>query len=140
MRHDWGDTAIQVHASASERLVQVNKSMFCRLFDLLFESLSSVSAKGSVVCVLVTGDSQDGDVRVELSGHGLTLPKEFIRQVLHPFHVQETISKDAGINLLFCYFIVHQHGGKLMATVEGTDIVRYTSTLPPPTRCGPSSY
>jgi two-component system probable response regulator PhcQ len=136
MRQEWRDTAIQVHASASERLVQVNKSMFCRLFDLLFESLSSISAKGSVVCVLVTEDSESGSVRVEFSGHGLRLPKGFLRQVFDPFNVPDTISRDAEMNLLFCYFIVHYHRGKLMATVEGTDVVRYTITLPSPTRDG----
>ena len=129
-RHEgWEDRAVEVHVSASESLTQVNKRMFCRLFELLFKNLSAVSAKGSVLHVIVTEDRQSGHVKLEFSADGLRLPKESLRHVFDPFYVQDTIPKDAGINLLFCYFIVHHHGGRLIASVDGTDITRYTITL-----------
>jgi two-component system, probable response regulator PhcQ len=126
----WEDRAVQVQASASERPVYVDKKMFCRLFDLLFENLGAVTAKESVLHVVVTEDSQSGDVKLDFWADGLRLPKESLRHVFDPFYVQDTNPKDAGINLLICYFIVYHHGGQFIATVDGTDITRYTIILP----------
>ena len=121
---------VQVHVSGSERPVQVDKRMLCRLFELLLENLSSVSAEGAVLHVLVTEDSQSGDVKLEFWADGLRLPKEVLRYVFDPFYAKETTPSDAGINLLFCYFIVHHHGGKLIATADESDITRYMISLP----------
>jgi two-component system, probable response regulator PhcQ len=126
----WENRSVQVQASASERPVYVDKKMFCRLFDLLFENLGAVTAKESVFYVVVTEDSQSGDVKLEFWADGLRLPKESLRHVFDPFYVQDTNPKDAGINLLICYFIVYHHGGQFIATVDGTDITRYTIILP----------
>jgi two-component system, probable response regulator PhcQ len=126
----WENRAVQVQASASERPVYVDKKMFCRLFDLLFENLGAVTAKESVLHVVVTEDSQSGDVKLDFWADGLRLPKESLRHVFDPFYVQDTNPKDAGINLLICYFIVYHHGGQFIATVDGTDITRYTIILP----------
>ena len=124
------DRAIQVHASGSERPVQVDKRMLCRLFELLFENLSWVSAEGAVLHVLVTEDSQSGDAKLEFWADGLRLPKEVLRYVFDPFYARETTPSDAGVNLLFCYFIVHHHGGQLIATADESDITRYMISLP----------
>jgi two-component system, probable response regulator PhcQ len=126
----WEDRAVQVQASASERFIYVDKKMFSRLFDLLFENLGAVTAKESAFYVAVTEDSQGGDVKLDFWADGLRLPKESLRHVFDPFYVQDTNPKDAGINLLICYFIVYHHGGQFIATVDGTDITRYTITLP----------
>jgi two-component system, probable response regulator PhcQ len=126
----WADRAVQVQASASERAMYVDKKMLCRLFDLLFENLGAVTAKESVLYVLVTEDSQSGDVKLDFWADGFRLPKESLRHVFDPFYVQDTNPKDAGINLLTCYFIVYHHGGQFIATVDGTDITRYSITLP----------
>jgi signal transduction histidine kinase len=104
--------------------------MFCRLFDLLFDNLADATAKESVFYVVVTEDSQSGQVKLDLSADGLRLPKESLRHVFDPFYVQDTNPKDAGISLLICYFIVYHHGGQFIATVDGTDITRYTIGLP----------
>src|SRR5215472_14680703 len=126
----WENRAVQVQASASERPLYVDKKMFCRLFDLLFGNLGAVTAKESVFYVAVTEDSQSGDVKLDIWADGLRLPRESLRHVFDPFYVQDTNPKDAGINLLVCYFIVYHHGGQFIATVDGTDITRYTITLP----------
>jgi K+-sensing histidine kinase KdpD len=104
--------------------------MLCRLFELLFENLSSLSAEGAVLNVLVREDSQSGDVKLEFWADGLRLPKEVLRYVFDPFYAQDTTPSDAGINLLFCYFIVHHHGGELIATADESDITRYMISLP----------
>ena len=126
----WENRAVQVRASASERPLYVDKKMFCRLFDLLFENLGAVTAKESVFHVVVTEDIQSGDVKLDFWADGLRLPKESLRHVFDPFYVQDTNPKDAGINLLICYFIVYHHGGQFIATLDGTDITRYTIVLP----------
>jgi two-component system, probable response regulator PhcQ len=126
----WGNRTIQVQTSASEHPMYVDKKMFCRLFDLLFDNLGAVTAKESVFHVAVTEDSQSGEVKLDFWADGLRLSKESLRHVFDPFYVQDTNPKDAGINLLICYFIVYHHGGQFIATVEGTDITRYTITLP----------
>jgi two-component system, probable response regulator PhcQ len=126
----WEDRAVRVQASTSERPMYVDRKMFCRLFDLLLENLGAVTAKESVFYVEVTADSQSGDVKLEFWADGLRLPKESLRHVFDPFYVQDTNPKDAGINLLICYFIVYHHGGQFVATVDGTDITRYAITLP----------
>ena len=126
----WEDRAVRVQVSTSERPMYVDRKMFCRLFDLLLENLGAVTAKESVFYVVVTEDSQSGDVKLEFWADGLRLPKESLRHVFDPFYVQDTNPKDAGINLLICYFIVYHHGGQFVATVDGTDITRYAITLP----------
>jgi two-component system probable response regulator PhcQ len=126
----WEGKALQVQAAASERPVYVDKKMFCRLLDLLFESLGAVTTQGSVFYVAVTEDNQSGGVKLDFWADGLRLPKESLRHVFDPFYVRDTNPKDAGINLLICYFIVYHHGGQFIATVNGTDITRYTITLP----------
>ena len=130
MHEGWEDRIVQVQASASERPIYVDKKMFCRLFDLLFENLDAVTAKESVFYVAVTEDSQNGGVKLDVWADGLRLPRESLRHVFDPFYVQDTNPKDAGIDLLICYFIVYHHGGQFIATVDGTDITRYTITLP----------
>jgi K+-sensing histidine kinase KdpD len=67
---------------------------------------------------------------LDFSADELRLPKESLRHVFDPFYVQDTNPKDAGISLLVCYFIVYHHGGQFIATVDGTDITRYTISLP----------
>jgi two-component system probable response regulator PhcQ len=126
----WENRAVQVQASASERVVYIDKQMFCRLFHLLFDNLAEATAKESVFYVVVTEDNQSGDVKLDFSADELRLPKESLRHVFDPFYVQDTNPKDAGISLLICYFIVYHHGGEFIATVDGTDITRYTITLP----------
>jgi len=126
----WEDRAVQVRASASERFIYVDKRMFSRLFELLFENLGSVTEKESAFYVAVTEDSQSGDLKLEVWADGLRLPRVSLRHVFDPFYVQDTNPKDAGINLLICYFIVYHHGGQFIATLDGTDITRYTITLP----------
>jgi two-component system, probable response regulator PhcQ len=126
----WEDRAVQVEAPASERVMRVDKQMFCRLFDLLFDNLAGATAKESTFYVVVTEDSQSGDVKLDFSADGLRLPKESLRHVFDPFYVQDTNPKDAGISLLICYFIVYHHGGQFIATLDGNDITRYTITLP----------
>ena len=126
----WEDRAVQVQASASEPVIYVDKKMFWRLFDLLFDNLAEATAKESVFYVVVTEDSQSGDVKLDFSADNLRLPKEALRHVFDPFYVQDTNPKDAGISLLVCYFIVYHHGGQFIATVDGTDITRYTISLP----------
>ena len=129
---------VQVHVSSSERPVQVDKRMLCRLFELLFENLASVSAEGALLHVLVTDDSESGDVKLELWADGLRLPKEVLRYVFDPFYARDTTPSDAGINLLFCYFIVHHHGGQLIATADESDITRYLISLPREQGAAPS--
>jgi two-component system, probable response regulator PhcQ len=126
----WEDRALQVQASASEPVIYVDKKMFCRLFDLLFDNLAEATAKDSMFYVVVTEDSQRGDVKLDFWADELRLPKESLRHVFDPFYVQDTNPKDAGIGLLICYFIVYHHGGQFIATVDGTDITRYTISLP----------
>ena len=126
----WEDRAVQVQVSTSEPVIYVDKKMFCRLFDLLFDNLAEATAKESVFYVVVTEDSQSGDVKLDFSADELRLPKESLRHVFDPFYVQDTNPKDAGIGLLICYFIVYHHGGQFIATVDGTDITRYTISLP----------
>jgi two-component system, probable response regulator PhcQ len=126
----WEDRAVQVQAFASEPLIYVDKKMFCRLFDLLFDNLAEATTKESVFYVVVTEDSESGDVKLGFSADELRLPKESLRHVFDPFYVEDTNPKDAGIGLLICYFIVYHHGGQFIATVDGTDITRYTISLP----------
>jgi two-component system probable response regulator PhcQ len=130
LQQGWEDRAVQVQTFASEPLIYVDKKMFGRLFDLLFDNLAEATTKESVFYVVVTEDSQSGDVKLGFSADELRLPKESLRHVFDPFYVEDINPKDAGIGLLICYFIVYHHGGQFIATVDGTDITRYTISLP----------
>jgi two-component system probable response regulator PhcQ len=96
----------------------VDHKRFSRLFDLLLEDELVSLPNGSRITLRATTDdaelNQPG-LRVELVDNGPGLPRETMRFLFDPFMIRSDSPSEYGIRLMACFFIVHQHGGKIVA-------------------------
>jgi signal transduction histidine kinase len=62
-------------------------------------------------------DSESGEpfLRVEIEDNGPGLPEDTLRLLFDPFVIRSDSPSEYGIRLMACFFIVHQHGGKIVA-------------------------
>jgi two-component system probable response regulator PhcQ len=130
---------VRLHNQVPESLppLAVDKDQFTRLFELLLKdevvSLPSgcqinVSAK-----MAEAGARGKGEVEIQVSDDGPGVPQESLRVLFDPFAPRSDSPAEYGINLMACYFIVHQHGGKIEASSaegQGTTFRLYFPTDP----------
>jgi two-component system probable response regulator PhcQ len=126
----WNNRTVQFKCSETESLLHVDKKMFLRMIDSLLENLSDAIPPGSALNIAITDDSQNRQVKVEFSAAGLKLPEESLKHFFDPFYVQDANPRDAGINLLICYFIVYHHGGQFSISVTENGEALYTIIMP----------
>ena len=96
----------------------VDHKRFSRLFDLLLEDeLVSLPAGSRITLDAQTDNSEPTQqaLRVELGDDGPGLPREALRLLFDPFMIRSDSPSEYGIRLMACFFIVHQHGGKIVA-------------------------
>ncbi len=127
--------------------LKVDKARFSRLFELLLRDELASLAKGNTVTFSGTVPRQNGDeaseVTIQIHDTGPGLPKDALRLLFDPFVVRSESPMEYGINLMACYFIVHYHGGKILAESEqgqGTTFTLRLRTNPmvaPPTQESP---
>ncbi len=100
----------------------VDKDQFTRLFELLLkdEVVSLPPDLKITVSAAICSDTARGrsEVHIEVRDNGPGLPQESLRVLFDPFAPRSDCPAEYGINLMACYFIVHQHGGKIEATSE----------------------
>jgi signal transduction histidine kinase len=98
--------------------IKVDHKRFSRLFDLLLEDEIVSLPRGSLITVRARMDeSRDGvdSVRLEVEDNGPGLPPDALQLLFNPFMVRSDSPSEYGIRLMACFFIVHQHGGKIIA-------------------------
>ena len=114
--------------------LNVDRPMFCRLFELLLKDELASLPPGSRVTVsakLLDGARADKqEIQVQVSDNGPGLPKEALRLVFDPFVVRSDSPMEYGIHLMACYFIVHHHGGRIDAKSEKGQGTTFTLRLP----------
>ena len=65
-----------------------------------------------------------------MQDNGPGLPKEALRLIFDPFVVRSDSPMEYGINLMACFFIVHHHGGMIVAQSHETKGTSFILRLP----------
>ena len=118
--------------------LQVEKTRFHRLFELLLkEELASLPAGSRITfsARVVTGDAKT-EIQLQISDNGPGLPPETAQHLFDPFMVRSDTPSEYGIYLMACFFIVHQHGGRIDAASQpgqGTIFTLHFPVNPDPT-------
>jgi two-component system, probable response regulator PhcQ len=113
--------------------LQVEKSRFQRLFELLLkEELASLPAGSQITFrareVVVSGGRTEIQLQIGDNGPGL-LP-ETAQHLFDPFMVRSDTPSEHGIHLMACFFIVHQHGGRIEAASQPGHGTTFTLHFP----------
>jgi two-component system, probable response regulator PhcQ len=125
----WGSRSVEIQSPATEPTLHVDKKIFFRLFELLFEHLNKSTPKDANVRLVIESKPESNEVKLQIFPTGLRLPEGSLRHIFDPFYVQkEEGVDDAGLNLLSCFFIVYHHGGQFAASIA--DQAHYSITLP----------
>ena len=83
--------------------------------------------------VTFSAEVKQGDVpeiRLEISDNGPGLPPEALQFLFDPFMVRTDAPSEYGIHLMACFFIVHHHGGRILATSDPGKGTVFTIHLP----------
>lgn len=121
MRERLAAKRLEVHLKIPDSLpaLTVDRPKFTRLFELLLQDELVSLPAGSRVEVearAIPGDSADDtEVQIEVSDNGPGLPQEHLRYIFDPFVTRSNSPMECGINLMACYFIVYNHGGRIGA-------------------------
>jgi len=111
----------------------VDKPKFTRLFELMFEDEIVSLPEGSLITISAQaseGLAQEPEVRIDVHDNGPGLPKEALRLIFDPFVVRSDSPMEYGINLMACFFIVHHHGGMIVAQSHETKGTSFILRLP----------
>lgn len=112
--------------------LQVEKARFHRLFELLLkEELASLPA-GSRITFSARVVVADGKTEIELQivDNGPGLLPETAQHLFDPFMVRSDTPSEHGIYLMACFFIVHQHGGRIEAASQPGQGTTFTLHFP----------
>jgi signal transduction histidine kinase len=117
----------------------VEKARFLRLFELLLkEELASLPAGSRVTFsarVVVSAAKTEIQLQIQDNGPG-QLP-ETAQHLFDPFMVRSDTPSEHGIYLMACFFIVHQHGGRIEAASQPGQGTTFTLHFPvDPVRSG----
>jgi two-component system, probable response regulator PhcQ len=99
---------------------KVDRRQFTRLFELLLEDELVSLPPGCRVSITAavepaSAGTNRAELRIEVSDNGPGLPPETLRMIFDPFMVRNDSPSEFGIRLMACFFIVHQHGGRITA-------------------------
>jgi len=92
----------------------VEQEKFQHLFDLLLkDEITRLPAGSHIFMSARPSPKKQQEVEIEVSDDGPRWPKEALRSVFDPFSVRINNPQELGINLVACYFIVYQYGGRI---------------------------
>ncbi len=101
----------------------VDHKRFSRLFELLLEDELVSLPSGCRITFHARAhceNTREPHVRIEVRDDGPGLPKDALRLLFDPFMVRTDSPSEYGLRLMACFFIAHQHGGKIIAqSTEG---------------------
>jgi len=98
-------------------MLTVDQSKFTRLFELLIkDEIVSLPEASRITISAATPTGHDNNrLTVTVRDDGPGLSEERLRTIFDPFNARSDSPSEHGINLMACYFIVHYHGGKIVA-------------------------
>ena len=124
---------VEVRIPDSLPAMTVDKPKFTRLFELMFEDEIVSLPEGSQIIISAQaseGLAQEPEIRIDVQDNGPGLPKEALRLIFDPFVVRSDSPMEYGINLMACFFIVHHHGGMIVAQSHETKGTSFILRLP----------
>jgi two-component system probable response regulator PhcQ len=110
----------------------VEKARFLRLFELLLrEELASLPAGSRVTfsARVVVSDAKT-EIQLQIQDNGPGQLPETAQHLFDPFMVRSDTPSEHGIYLMACFFIVHQHGGRIEAASQPGQGTTFTLHLP----------
>ncbi len=110
----------------------VEKARFLRLFELLLkEELASLPAGSRVTfsAKAVMSDAKT-EIQLQIQDNGPGLLPETAQHLFDPFMVRSDTPSEHGIYLMACFFIVHQHGGRIEAASQPGQGTTFTLHFP----------
>ena len=110
----------------------VEKARFLRLFELLLkEELASLPAGSRVTfsARVVVSDAKT-EIQLQIQDNGPGLLPETAQHLFDPFMVRSDTPSEHGIYLMACFFIVHQHGGRIEAASQPGQGTTFTLHFP----------
>lgn len=110
----------------------VEKARFLRLFELLLkEELASLPAGSRVTfsAKVVMNDAKT-EIQLQIQDNGPGLLPETAQHLFDPFMVRGDTPSEHGIYLMACFFIVHQHGGRIEAASQPGQGTTFTLHFP----------
>ncbi len=113
-------------------MLQVEKTRFLRLFELLLkEELASLPAGSRVTfSARVVGGDAKTEIQLQIRDNGPGLSPETVQHLFDPFMVRSDTPAEHGIYLMACFFIVHQHGGRIEAASQPGQGTTFTLHFP----------
>ncbi len=119
---------IENRVPADLPLIVADRAKIQKMLQLLLRDEWVSLPAGSKV--FLTGESGPDYVRLRLSDNGPGLPEEALRVVFDPFALRSDTPMEYGVNLIAVYFIVHHHGGRVLAQSRPNEGTTFTITLP----------
>jgi two-component system probable response regulator PhcQ len=112
--------------------LKVDKSKFCRLFELLLKEELATLPAGSRVAIAaeLQNSGAKPEIVVQITDNGPGLPEDALRVIFDPFVVRGSVPSEHGIHLMACFFIVHHHGGRIDARSQPGCGTTFTLRLP----------
>ena len=131
---------ISIHLDVPADLAEltVDGARFHRLFELLLADELASLPNGSSIRFAATEQSDrvhGRQIHLELIDDGPSLPQEQLRYIFDPFVARSDSPMEFGVHLMACYFIVHQHGGRIAARANPERGTTFTLRLP----CNPAA-
>src|SRR5881409_3701702 len=114
---------VEVRIPNSLPAMTVDKPKFTRLFELMFEDEIVSLPEGSQISISAQaseGLAQEPEIRIDVQDNGPGLSKEALRMIFDPFILRSDSPMEYGIQLMACFFIVHHHGGMIVAQSHKT--------------------
>jgi len=114
---------VEVRIPDSLPAMTVDKPKFTRLFELMVEDEMVSLPEGSQITISALaseGLAQEPEIRIDVQDNGPGLSKEALRMIFDPFIVRSDSPMEYGIKLMACFFIVHHHGGMIVAQSHET--------------------
>lgn len=127
------EKGIQVENNIAGELpaLHVDKTKFCRLFELLLrDEMANLPPGSRVAFSAKLLDGPKPEVEILVSDNGPGLPKDAAGVLFDPFVVRADAPGEFGINLMACFFIVHHHGGHIEARSEAGSGTQFHLRLP----------
>jgi len=123
---------IENHIPDSLPVINVDRSKFDRLFELLLRDEVTSLPAGSRVSVSAEyiNDSPKPEIKIEIRDNGPGLPQEALRVLFDPFVVRSDTPAEYGIHLMACFFIVYHHSGRIEARSQDGQGTTFTLHLP----------
>ena len=95
---------------------------------LLNLAMNAVEASKSGSCVTMRAENEEASVRIEVENGNGPISESVVPSLFEPFFTSKL--SGTGLGLPIAHNIARSHAGQLQLTMNTTEIVRFTLTLP----------